>query len=232
MKDNKIAIEIKGLNKKYNDKVIHDNLNLKIYKGEFVAIIGKNGCGKTTLFNQLTGLVEPDDGEINVNYSINMLHQKFDVHLPLTSKEYIITNLKMFDKVWNDEIDEMINKFSMESIMNVNINKLSGGESQKLNLLTSLINDPEILLLDEFTSGLDVQTLIEIINFVKEKFLRENKTIVLISHQPEEIRKISNRICLMQDGQIINEWNTDEILSKYDDDLTTFIYDQIKVNNV
>ncbi len=227
MDEKKIVLEVKSLNKKYGDKVIHKDLNLSVSKGEFVAIIGNNGCGKTTLFNQIVGLVKSDSGTILANERVSLLHQNFSVQLPLSAKEYIIANLKIFGKNWDNSIEQMINEFNMREFIDVNINKLSGGERQKLNLLTSLINDPEILLLDEFTTGLDIESLVEIIDFVKEKFKKENKTIVLISHQPEEIKRIADKIMLMKDGSILDEWSIDKINEEYGDNLTSFIYEKI-----
>ena len=210
------AIEMRGLTKEYKDVVAVDNLNLIIYKGELVSLLGVNGAGKTTTLKMLSGLLKPSRGDIFINGKsicedmfyiksiIAISPQESAVSLTLSVKENLelmctLHGLKK-DKT-KRKIEEVSKLLSIESVINKKASKLSGGFKRRLSIAMSLISEPEILFLDEPTLGLDVISRSDLWEIIKD--LKGKVTIVLTTHYMEEAEKLSDRIAIMKNGKLL-----------------------------
>ena len=170
-------VELKNISVFYNKRQIMDNLNLKINKQEILGMLGPNGVGKSTIFNLITGLKDPNYGEIYIdgikstNLPINERFTKFKLglvpqHGGLIHDLTLIDNLKLVseihikDKELRDhKVNKLISQFEFESLLKIKSKNLSGGQKKKLVIAMALINDPKILLLDEPFAALDILTI-------------------------------------------------------------------------
>ncbi len=219
------SIEIKNLTKKYKDKIAVNNMNLNIKEGELFALLGVNGAGKTTTIKMLSGLILPTSGSITISNMdmkkdttkikeiLNVSPQETAVALNLTVKE----NLEFMAGVYqiNDrekKINELINLFKLDEVLNKKAKTLSGGWQRKVSIAISLINSPKILFLDEPTLGLDVLARKELWKVINE--LKGNITIILTTHYMEEAESLSDRIGIMSNGSLIDIGTPKELMKK------------------
>ncbi len=197
-----IAVNIKTISKSFGDKVIFDNFNLKIYKGDIHAIIGPNGSGKTSLLRCITSLYNLDNGEIKVNGSHSMLLENDYLYENMTGME----NLKLFGKYFGYKVDDSFKNYSDQLDLTVHLDKkvseYSKGMKRKLSLLIIILIDADIILLDEPTSGVDPISRVEIRKLISE-MKDDNKTIIITSHDLNEIEKIASSITMIKDGKIV-----------------------------
>ena len=191
-----LAIEAKKLTKKYKEKIAVNKINLNINQGELFALLGTNGAGKTTTIKMLSSLILPTGGEIKIN-GLDMVNdkQKIKQIINVSPQETAIApnlsvkeNLEFMAGVYQipnkkEKINELIEKFKLNEVLNQKAKTLSGGWQRKVSIAISLINDPEILFLDEPTLGLDVIARRELWNVIEN--LKEKITIILTTHNME-----------------------------------------------
>lgn len=217
MENKKIILSIKNLDKSYYVKnkknIIFDNFSLNVYENERLGILGKNGCGKTTLVNMIIGKTKYQKGVIDFDESVTdkiknvgYIPQEFKFPVVFTIKD--ILKIIKFDLKKNgindpDFFDYVYKCFEIDSMLNKKYSKLSGGEKQKINLVSILLYKPKFLILDEFTSNIDIQTSIKI----KEIFKSINSTLIIISHNAKEISELCNRLVFINKGKIFKEIN-------------------------
>ncbi len=235
----KKIIEIKNLKKSFKIKSkefkqVHSDLSLDIYEGEKLGIIGHNGAGKTVLLKMIVGLLEQDEGEIKFNLGydkddVSYQFQEMRLDISFTTKEYIEFICKLYiDKIDFDKINEVIETFGLNEFMNSKISELSGGQKQRLNLFAAAINNPKILMLDEFVTGLDIVSVKDIINWITTNAKKDNRTIIIVSHQPEELRNLTERIILIDEGRVKGEWKTKDIEKKYNGNFSKFMFENLR----
>ena len=210
------TLEIKNLYFKFNEKDILKNINIKILKGDKIAIVGESGSGKTTLMNTILGLYKPYKGKILLNGS-NLHSTSIDYwslisyvpQEPFLINESLINNVKLgfdADKDQKNNIKNILrnlkfpNKLIDENLkIGENGNKLSGGQKQRLSIARALYRKPEILFLDESTSSMDISTQADIMELIFERM--KNKTIIMISHRNETLQYFK-KIISISDGCI------------------------------
>lgn len=216
-----MAIEIKNLSKIYDTKKAVDSISLNIKEGTLLSLLGVNGAGKTTTIKMLSGLTEISNGEAyilgksvkndleDVKKLINISPQDTAVAPNLTVKE----NLEFIAEIYNcddkEEMKNIVNKFSLDEVLNIKAKTLSGGWQRRLSIAMALITKPKVLFLDEPTLGLDViarRELWKIISSLKGKI-----TIILTTHYMEEAEELSDYIAIMVKGNIIKQGALEEI---------------------
>lgn len=222
-------IEIKSINKSFGNKLVLDNLNLKIKKGKAISIVGRNGTGKTTLSKIIAGITNPDSGEVIINskegfHSVALQFQELNALSDFNAKDLIkYYSLHFADVTSKEEIEELIDLFEVRSFIDTKISKMSGGQKQRLNLLTTLIKKSEILILDEFVTGMDIISVEGILNYINDLKVKNNLTIIIISHQPDEIKKLADEVCVLANGKINKCYSTIDIDKKYNGDFKDFL---------
>lgn len=227
-------ITLNRINKVFEDKnnriTAIDDVSLSVNKGEIYGIIGYSGAGKSTLIRMLNGLEKPTSGEVLINgenlnelkrkelrerrQKIGMIFQHFNLLWSRTVKENILFPLEIAG-VAKEERDnraiELIELVGLEGREDAYPAQLSGGQKQRVGIARALANDPEVLLCDEATSSLDPQTTEDVLDLLVKINKRLNLTIVVITHEMHVIRKICNRIAVMEAGNIVEEGNVIDI---------------------
>jgi len=197
-------IEVRNLSVKYQNAIILNNINFTVDKGDYIAVVGPNGSGKTTLIKTLLALIEKSEGKIEFSTKkIGYLQQKIsiaDSNFPSNVREIIRSGLlinkksKIYSSIDNEKVDSIIEKLGIEDIKYKLIGKLSGGQIQKALLARAIISDPDILILDEPTTALDPNSRDFFYNYIKELNEKENKTIILVSHDIGAVGKFAKKI--------------------------------------
>lgn len=218
------SIEIKNLNKSINNKKILNDISFSLNSGSITVLLGPNGSGKTTLLKVLSNLISFDLGEIIFNKSLNLnrkdIMMVFDepiLYEELTGIEHVHFNMDIFKiSLSDDEIDYYINLFQLNDYMLKRISTYSLGTKKKLQLLCTLINNPRILLLDEYISGLDPVTLYQVKNILKE-YASKGNTVLLTTHMLDIAEKICDYVILIDNGIVHNNvlWDIDNIKNEY-----------------
>ncbi len=235
-----ILISIKDLETVFKEKdslkIVHNKLNLDIYDGEVLSIIGANGAGKTVLAETIIGVRDIQKGKIDykkgfdIQIDSGLQFQTEDNATDVIKPSELIEFYRKFYKgrVNNEELEEMIDIFGLREFLNRKINKLSGGQKQRLNLLLATMHKPKLLILDEFTTGLDITSVIDILDYIM-KMVKENKsTLIVITHNAKEIKMMADRVVLISEGKINNEITTKQIQTKYKGDFDQFMIEQIR----
>ena len=220
-----IVIEVQNLTKYFKDIHAVDGLNLKIYRGEFVALLGPNGAGKTTLVEMIEGIQPPDSGEVLLlgkpwkgnehelrkNIGISLQETRFFDKVTVEETLNLFTSFYGLGKARSHEIMKMIN---LEDKRKSYIVNLSGGQRQRLALGLALINKPEILLLDEPTTGLDPTARREIW-YILNDLRKTGTTLILTTHYMEEAEYLCERILIMHKGKFLAEGTLQDLLQTY-----------------
>lgn len=206
-------IELKNVTKKYGDFTAVNDVSFKIEKGEIVGFLGQNGAGKTTTMKMITGLAEPTEGEIfidgekitrNSRKKIGYMPENTPLYQDLTVKEFInyMAELKCLKKQERkDQVKKLINDLSLADVQNKLIRNISRGYKQRVSMAGALVGNPEILILDEPTVGLDPKQIIEIRNLIKS--LRKNHTVFLSSHILSEISQMCQKVIILNKGKVV-----------------------------
>lgn len=210
-----MSIKINKLNKFYGNQQALTNINFSLNKGEIVGFLGPNGAGKSTLMKIISCYLQQDSGDVEVcdlNTQVNELEIKSKIgylpeHNPLYLDMYIKEYLKFVGELYKvkdlkTRINDIINLTGITPEQNKKIGQLSKGYRQRVGLAAALIHNPEILILDEPTTGLDPNQLVEIRNLIKE--VGKDKTVLLSTHIMQEVDKMCNRIIIINKGKIVD----------------------------
>lgn len=195
--NNKLKINIDNIKKTYEDIVVLDNMNIKVYEGEFVSILGPSGCGKSTIFNIIANLIDYDNGFVDINGDLSYMYQK-DLLLPYKTiidnvTLPMILNRENKDIAYN-KVKKYFNIFGLEGYENKYPSELSGGMKQRANFLRTYITSNDIMLLDEPFGALDSITKFNMQKWLLEVKSKVNSTILLITHDIDEAIMMSDRI--------------------------------------
>lgn len=216
----KKIIEIYNLTKRIRKLVIIDNINLDIFRGEWIAILGANITCKTTLIKLIANITTASTGTIKIfsdQKKLKRIGLQFqEGYWPKGVTLKSIIKYYVGKKVWKTQpIIDLINTFDIANIINKDLNNLSGGEKQRFNAMLAIINVPEILILDELITGLDLKMQVKLINFFKNYLKDNNKTLLMISHIPEEVESLCQRVILLEKGKIIYDKKLTEIQKEF-----------------
>ncbi|MBC7397419.1 MAG: ABC transporter ATP-binding protein [Bdellovibrionales bacterium] len=216
-----IILETKDLVKKYGDLIAVDSLNLKVGEGICFGLLGPNGAGKTTSLEMMESIVKPTSGEIYFRgkpwsrkdqHRIGIQFQSTALPDKLKVREVLNLFQSFYEKTL--KLEELIHWCQLEDILHRYSNHLSGGQRQRLLLALGLINDPELLFLDEPTTGLDPQARRQFWDLIRSVKARK-KTVVLTTHYMEEAYELCDEIAIMQGGKIIAQGSPDRLLAEH-----------------
>ncbi len=222
------SIEVISLTKIYKSKEAVRGINFKINQNEIVGLLGPNGCGKTTTIGMILGLLKPTDGQILIN-GMDMEKNKFSLlhkmnfispYIELPKKLKVRQNLNIYGKLYNvknldDRIDYLSDKLRLVDLLDKVTGELSSGQKNRVSLAKALINDPSVLLLDEPTASLDPETGDFVRSFL-ENYKKEKKiSILLASHNMDEVKRLCNSILMMKDGVIIDRGTPETLINKH-----------------
>ena len=224
----KNLVEVKNIKKNYGKNEAVKGISFNIKEDEILGLLGPNGSGKTTTIGMLLGLLKPTSGEILINGQklegnrIEILEQInfISPYIELPKKLTVKQNLTVYGKLYkinniNERIEFLSEKLRLEDLLNSITGELSSGQKNRVSLAKALINEPRVLLLDEPTASLDP----EVGDFVRtflEEYKKEKKiSILLASHNMNEVTRLCKSILMMKDGIIIDEGNPEELINKH-----------------
>lgn len=218
-------ILIDKVTKRYGDKVAVKNVSLKIEKGRIHSLLGPNGAGKTTLIKMITTVMKPNKGRIIVENSENdeEIRRKIGVVFQENSLDEMLTvreTLWVHSKLYNTDFkkcDEILKKFGLEKHANKLIKQLSGGLKRRVEIARALMHDPEILIMDEPTQGLDPASKLKVWECVKKQ-KQEGRTIIITTHNMEEAEKLSDEITIINNGKIIITGTPQQLINSLGED--------------
>lgn len=220
-----LALELKGITKKFGNVVANKNVDLKVNKGEILAILGENGSGKTTLMNMVSGIYFPDEGKIFVDgkevviaspkdafrYKIGMIHQHFKLVDVFTATQNIILGIKdgkRFNiKETEKKVREITEKYGFSIDLNKKIYEMSVSEKQTVEIIKVLYRGADILILDEPTAVLTPQETRKLFDVLR-KMREDNKSIIIITHKLHEVLDISDRVAILRKGEYVGTVDT------------------------
>ena len=224
----KNSIEVINLSKSYKTKKAVNNINFKIDENEIVGLLGPNGCGKTTTIGMILGLLKPTSGQVLINgkdiennkisilHKMNFISPYIELPKKLTVKQNLIVYGKLYNiKNLNERINFLSEKLRLGDLLDKITGELSSGQKNRVSLAKALINDPTVLLLDEPTAALDPETADFIRTFL-EKYKEEKKiSVLLASHNMDEVKRLCNSVMMMKDGNIVDSGTPEDLIKKY-----------------
>ena len=209
-------IEVKNVTKKYGSFTAVDNISFDVKDGEVVGFLGPNGAGKSTTMNMITGFIEPTDGQIIINGNdiskkpkkakkqIGYMPENVPLYYDLTVKEFVtyMAELKFVKKQDRKaQVEKVIKETGLESVQKKLIKNLSRGYKQRVSMAGALVGEPDVIILDEPTVGLDPKQITEIRNLIKE--LGKKHTVILSTHILPEVSQICERVVIINKGKIV-----------------------------
>ena len=240
-------LELKNVKKSYDGTPVLTDISLNIEDGEIVSILGPSGCGKTTLLNLILGIVDSDGGQIIYNgeditkvpmekRGFNIVFQDYALVPNLNVYQNITYGLRNNPEISSkEEVEDLIDLLGLEEHLNKRIGQLSGGQKQRVALARTMVMKPKILLLDEPLSALDGVIKESIKDRIKTIASQYNLTTIIVTHDPEEALTLSNRVMIINEGQIAQFGRPEEIISRPENGFVEkFILNQleIKKNNI
>jgi ABC-2 type transport system ATP-binding protein len=220
-----MSLEIKKINKKYGDQDALIDVSFLLKKGDIVGFLGPNGAGKTTLMKIITSIIKPDSGDITINgydtqkneistkRQIGYLAENNPLYKDMLVTEYLDFIASLYEiENKKDKVKEIIKKTGLESEIKKKIEELSKGYKQRVGIAAALVHDPNVLILDEPTTGLDPNQLIEIRKLIQE--IGQKKIVLLSTHILQEIPKICNHIIIINKGRIVENTRMQNLIKK------------------
>lgn len=222
-----MLITTHNLTKKYGEYTAVDNLNIDIPQGALVAYLGTNGAGKSTTMKMLTGLLEPTSGLISRtnNLKIGIVFQASVLDSDLTVEENLISRAKMYKNVDHAWITELIKLIGLTKYTKQRYGTLSGGQKRRVDIARALLNHPDLLFLDEPTTGLDIQTRNVIWSLLRKLQKEQNLTVFLTTHYLEEASE-ADMIYVLENGHLLAQGSSDELRKQFAQTELTLTFSQ------
>lgn len=225
---NNNLINVVNLVKNFDEQSVIKNISFNVKKNSIVGILGKNGAGKTTLLGMLLGLITPTKGDIFIlgkNLKLNKKEILSEInfqspYVDLPKKMTVEQNLSFYSRLYgvknfNTVIENLVDDLKIRDLVKKNYGSLSAGQKTKINLCKALLNKPKLLLLDEPTASLDPETSIFIRNYLLEYQKKNSSSILITSHNLDEVQAMCSNIILLKSGEIVSEGNIKQILKNY-----------------
>ena len=246
-KQDETIVELKNTSVFYNKRQILNNLNLIVKKQEILGMLGPNGVGKSTIFNLITGLKNPNYGDIiieGINVTSLPINERFTKFKLGLVPQYggvihdlsMIDNLKLVSEIHikqkelrEQKINKIITQFEFESLLNIKAKHLSGGQKKKLVIAMALINEPRILLLDEPFAALDILTIKMLQEIILNLQSTEEISIVICDHQARDLLNCVDRAIILSNGKIIASGSPNEVITDQEAK-TQYFGDEFNIN--
>ncbi|GAA4031137.1 gliding motility-associated ABC transporter ATP-binding subunit GldA [Flavobacterium cheonhonense] len=234
-----MSIEVQNISKSYGAQKALDKVSFSVKKGEIVGFLGPNGAGKSTLMKILTTYLNADEGvakvngndvneaQIEVQQSVGYLPEHNPLYLDLYIREYLAFNADVY-KVAKSRIEEVIELTGLTPESHKKIGQLSKGYRQRVGLATALLHNPEVLILDEPTTGLDPNQLVEIRNVIKN--VGKDKTVFLSTHIMQEVEAICDRVIIIDQGKIVTDKKLDKLVAEEKEQIIEVEFDKAVTN--
>ena len=221
-------LEVIELSKVYNNKEVVKNISFKINRNQIIGILGPNGCGKTTTIGMILGLLKPTKGKVLINGSeieikrvdllnyLNFISPYIELPKKLTVKQNLEVYGRLYDvKNLSSKIEYLTEKLRLNEIIYKITGELSSGQKNRVSLAKSIINDPAVLLLDEPTASLDPETGDFVRSFLEDYQKETEASILLASHNMNEVERLCSSVLMMKNGVIIDQDNPKELIKKH-----------------
>ncbi len=218
-----MSISVSNISKSYNDQKALNTISFDVKQGEIVGFLGPNGAGKSTMMKILTTYIDPSEGNASVNgfdtndqpievkKSVGYLPEHNPLYLEMYVREYLLFNAQVYN-VSKSRIEEVIELTGLTPEANKKIEQLSKGYRQRVGLACALLHDPQVLILDEPTTGLDPNQLVEIRELIKS--IGKEKTVFLSTHIMQEVEAMCDRVIIINNGNIVADKNLDSLIDK------------------
>ena len=225
---NKETIIVDGLTKQFKNILAVNNISFKIGKGKIIGLLGPNGCGKSTTIGMMLGLIKPSSGTVIINGQ-NIEQNRTDLlekmnfispYVELPKKLTVEENLKVYGRLYGvknlkDKISDLMEKLNLLDFKSRKTGELSSGQKNRVSLAKALINDPEILFLDEPTASLDPDVGDYIRGFIEDYASNKGATILLASHNMNEVERLCYEVLMMKNGEIIDKGTCGDLVNKH-----------------
>ena len=221
-------VSVNNLSKNFSSFEAVKEISFSINESEILGLLGTNGCGKTTTIGMMLGLLKPTSGEVIVNglnvekNRINLLKKMnfISPYIELPKKLTVKENLMVYGKLYsvngiNNRIDYLTETLRLGEFINKKTGELSSGQKNRVSLAKAVVNDPDILLLDEPTASLDPETGDFVRTFIEKISSEKKMSILLASHNMDEVKRLCKSILMMKDGKIIDRGTPSEIINKH-----------------
>ncbi|MDO5616940.1 MAG: ATP-binding cassette domain-containing protein, partial [Cruoricaptor ignavus] len=219
-----MSLQISNLTKKFGTQIALDQINITINKNEIIGLLGPNGAGKSTLMKSVAGVIKIDEGQIIFNEknitthdietkkNIGFLPENNPLYHEMYVKEYLqfVANLHHIPK---SNIEEVIEEVGLSPEKTKKIGQLSKGYKQRVGIAQAILHQPDLLILDEPTNGLDPNQIIEIRNLIKD--IGKEKTVILSTHIMQEVEALCSRVILIHQGKILQDTSINEFKGKF-----------------
>ena len=225
-----MSIEINNLSKKFKNTLAVKNLNFKIEKGKIIGLLGPNGCGKSTTIGMMLGLIKPTAGSVLINQknienesNRTKLLEKMNFispYIELPKKLSVEENLKVYARLYGvknfkEKINDLMKQLNLYDLRSRQTGELSSGQKNRVSLAKALVNNPEILLLDEPTASLDPDVGDYIRGIIEDYASNQNATILLASHNMDEVERLCSEVMMMKNGSIIDKGTCNSLINKH-----------------
>ena len=225
---NTATIEVNNLAKQFKNALAVNNISFKINKGTIIGLLGPNGCGKSTTIGMLLGLIKPTSGTVvingqNIEHNRTSLLEKMNFispYIELPKRLTVEENLKVYGRLYGvknleSKISELMEKLNLTQFKKRKTGELSSGQKNRVSLAKALVNDPEILLLDEPTASLDPDVSDYIRTFIEDFASKKGTTILLASHNMNEVERLCHEVMMMKNGEIIDKGKSSDLINKH-----------------
>ena len=224
-----MKVSLRGLTKVFNQTLAVKELNLEIETNKTIGILGPNGCGKTTTIGMILGLIKPSSGVVEINnQDINKINRSeilkkinfASPYIELPKKLTVFQNLNVYARMYNiknrtETIEELIEDLNLKEIVFKKTGELSSGQKNRVALAKSLINKPELLLLDEPTASLDPDVGDYVRSYIEQYRLKNKLTLILASHNMNEVERLCSEIIMMKEGVIVDKGTCSNLINKH-----------------
>ena len=221
-------VSVNNLSKNFSSFEAVKEISFSINESEILGLLGPNGCGKTTTIGMMLGLLKPTSGEVIIN-GLNVEKNRINIlkkmnfispYIELPKKLTVKENLMVYGKLYsvhdiNNRIDYLTETLRLGEFINKKTGELSSGQKNRVSLAKAVVNDPDILLLDEPTASLDPETGDFVRTFIEKISSEKKMSILLASHNMDEVKRLCKSILMMKDGKIIDRGTPSEIINKH-----------------